>query len=157
RPLYVFLQVQDVTEQRETTEELQKSEERFRLIVDAVEDYVIFLLDTEGRIASWNAGAERAKGYTAEEIIGQHFRVFYPSEVAERRHPEHELEIALREGHYAEEGWRLRRDGSRFWANVVITAVRDPAGEHVGFAKVTRDTSERRRLEDEREDAVDAL
>ena len=104
------------------------------------------MLDPTGHVVSWNAGAQRSKGYTAEEIIGQHFRVFYPPEVQARRHPEHELEVALRDGHYEEEGWRIRKDGSRFWANVLITAVFNAAGEHIGFAKVTRDTTERRRL-----------
>ena len=157
RALYLFLQVEDTTTQRAAIEELRKSEERFRLLVEAVEDYAIFMLDPNGLIVSWNAGAQRSKLYTADEIIGQHFRVFYPPEMQERRHPEYELDVALREGHYEEEGWRVRKDGSRFWANVLITAVFNADGEHVGFAKVTRDTSERRRLEQEREQAVAAL
>jgi len=157
RPLYLFLQVQDVTAERAALEELRRSEERFRLLVEAVEDYAIFMLDPTGHVVSWNAGAQRSKLYSADEIIGQHFRVFYPPELQEQRHPEHELEIALREGHYEEEGWRVRKDGGRFWASVLITAVHNAAGEHVGFAKVTRDTSERRRLEQEREEAVRAL
>jgi PAS domain S-box-containing protein len=157
RPLYLFLQLRDVTAERAALEELRRSEERFRLLIEAVEDYAIFMLDPGGHIASWNSGAQRIKQYTAEEIIGQHFRVFYPPEPRQRRHPEHELEIALREGHYEEEGWRLRKDGSRFWANVLITAVFNDSGEHIGFAKVTRDTSERMRLEQERENAVAAL
>jgi PAS domain S-box-containing protein len=157
RPLYLFLQVQDITAERAALDELRESEERFRMLVEAVEDYAIFMLDPTGHIVSWNSGAQRSKLYTAEEIIGQHFRVFYPPEVAERGHPEYELEVALREGHYEEEGWRVRKDGSRFWANVLITAVFNEAGEHVGFAKVTRDTSERRRLEQDRETAVRAL
>ncbi len=154
RPLYVFLQVQDVTRERAALEELRQSEERFRLLVETVQDYAIFMLDPQGRIASWNAGAQRSKGYSAEEIIGQHFRVFYPPHQQEIRHPEHELELALRDGHYEEEGWRIRKDGTRFWAYVVITAVYTPAGEHIGFAKVTRDNSERRRLEQEREETA---
>ncbi len=157
RPLYVFLQAQDVTVERAATEELRKSEERFRLLVEAVEDYAIFMLDPTGHVVSWNSGAQRSKGYAANEIIGQHFRVFYPPEVRARRHPEHELELALRDGHYEEEGWRLRQDGSRFWATVLITAVYDASGRHIGFAKVTRDTTDRRRLEQEREQAVEAL
>jgi PAS domain S-box-containing protein len=147
RPLYLFLQVQDVTEERRAVEELRRSEQRFRLLVEVVEDYAIFMLSPEGIIASWNAGAERSKGYKAEEIIGQHFRVFYPAEVQAARHPEHELELALEHGHYEEDGWRVRKDGSTFWATVVITAIFNDRGEHVGFAKVTRDTTERRRLE----------
>ena len=148
RPLYVFLQVQDVTATRAAEEELRKSEDRFRLLVETVEDYAIFMLSPEGIIVSWNAGAQRTKGYTAEEIIGQHFRVFYPPAQQQARHPEHELELALRDGHYEEEGWRLRKDGSRFWANVTITAVFDETGEHRGFAKVTRDITERRMTEE---------
>jgi PAS domain S-box-containing protein len=141
----------DVTALREAQQTLHQSEERFRLIVQAVQDYAIFMLDQGGHVASWNAGAERTKGYTADEIIGQHFRVFYPPEVQASRHPENELEIAMREGHYEEEGWRVRKDGTRFWANVVITALFNDNGEHVGFSKVTRDISERRALLQERE------
>ena len=157
RALYLFLQVQDVTAERAALEELRRSEERFRLLVDAVEDYAIFMLDPMGHVVSWNSGAQRSAFYTADDIIGKHFRIFYPPEVAARKHPEHELEIALRVGHYEEEGWRIRKDGSRWWANVLITAVHNERGEHVGFAKVTRDMSERRRLEQEREEAVRAL
>jgi PAS domain S-box-containing protein len=157
RPLYFFLQVQDITAEHAALEELRKSEERFRLLVEVVEDYAIFMLDPTGHIVSWNSGAQRSKGYTAEEIIGRHFRIFYPSDVAARKHPEHELELALRDGHYEEEGWRLRKDGTRFWANVLITAVFNDSGQHIGFAKVTRDNTERRRLEQERERAVEAL
>lgn len=151
RPLYVFVQVQDVTRQVHAEVELRRTEARFRLLVDSVQDYAIFMLDPDGRIASWNAGAQRSKGYTAEEIVGQHFRIFYPRELQESKHPEHELELAVRDGKYEEEGWRLRKDGSRFWATVTITAVRDDEGELVGFAKVTRDNSERRELLHERE------
>ncbi len=157
RALYLFLQVQDVTAERAAVEELRRSEERFRLLVEAVEDYAIFMLDPTGHVVSWNGGAQRSKGYTAEEIIGQHFRVFYPPEVQQRKHPEKELEIALREGHYEEEGWRIRKDGSRFWANVLITSVFNASGEHIGFAKVTRDTTDRRRLAEEREHAAQEL
>jgi PAS domain S-box-containing protein len=144
RPLYLFVQVQDVTVQRGAEEELRRSEQRFRLLVDNVEDYAIFMLSTEGLVESWNAGAQRIKGYSADEIVGRHFRTFYPPELQESRHPEYELEVAIREGHYEEEGWRVRKDGTRFWANVLITAVHDNDGRHVGFAKVTRDISERR-------------
>ncbi|MRJ77131.1 PAS domain S-box protein [Aeromicrobium sp. SMF47] len=142
-PLYVFLQVQDITEQRAAEDELRRSEERFRLLVETVEDYAIFMLDPQGHVVSWNAGAERAKGYRADEIIGRHFRTFYSAELQESGHPERELEAALRDGRYAEEGWRVRKDGSRFWANVLITAVFDDGGNHVGFAKITRDVTSR--------------
>jgi PAS domain S-box-containing protein len=145
-PLYLFLQVQDVTERRVAQEELRQSEERFRLLVESVADYAIFMLDPGGHVASWNIGAERAKGYAADEILGQHFSVFYPPDAVAAGHPQRELEIAADVGRYEEEGWRLRKDGSTFWANVVITALRDRGGELVGYAKVTRDVSERKRL-----------
>ncbi len=157
RALYIFLQVQDLTAELAATEELHHSEQRFRLLVEAVQDYAIFMLDPAGYVASWNAGAQRIKGYTGGEIIGQHFRVFYPPEQQAIRHPENELEIALREGRYEEEGWRIRKDGSRFWALVVITAVRDAEGNHIGFGKVTRDVTERRRLLEELESANERL
>ena len=141
RPLYFFLQVQDVTSQRGAEEQLAQSETRFRLLVDSVEDYAIFMLSPDGVVESWNPGAQRINGYAEDEIVGRHFRTFYPREVQEAKHPEHELELALRDGHYEEEGWRVRKDGSRFWANVAITAVYDDEGRHVGFSKVTRDTT----------------
>lgn len=121
--------------------------ELYRLLVQSVRDYAIFALDTEGHILTWNPGAERFKGYTAREIIGKHFRVFYPEEDVAARKPEWELEQAIKYGHVEDEGWRVRKDGSRFWASVVITALRDPNGTLVGFAKVTRDLTERRALE----------
>jgi PAS domain S-box-containing protein len=142
---------------RVAAEQLRQSEERFRLLVEAVQDYAIFMLDTDGHVASWNAGAERIKGYVADEIIGRHFRVFYPPEVQRVGHPERELAMALRDGSYAEEGWRVRQDGSTFWASVLITAVYDGDGRHVGFAKVTRDMTERRHLEEAREHALTEL
>jgi PAS domain S-box-containing protein len=157
RALYLFLQVQDVTGQRTAEEALRQVEERFRLLVDAVQDYAIFMLDPDGHVTSWNRGAERINGYTADEILGQHFRVFYPEDKQLEKHPEHELELALRDGHYEEEGWRLRKDGSRLWASVVITAVRDAQGRHIGFAKVTRDMTERRQMLLERERVAAAL
>jgi PAS domain S-box-containing protein len=118
--------------------------EQLRLLVEAVTDYAIFLLDREGRILTWNAGARRIKGYKADEIIGRHFSAFYTDEDRARGHPDHELEIAEREGRYEEEGWRVRRDGSRFWANVIITAIYDNRGRLTGFGKVTRDLTARR-------------
>ena len=114
------------------------------MLVESVKDYAIFMLDPDGVIASWNAGAERIKGYRAGEVLGKHFRIFYTPDAVAARHPENELEIAAREGKYEEEGWRVRADGSRFWASVVITALREPSGELAGFAKVTRDITERR-------------
>src|SRR4051812_32263515 len=124
----------------------QSGADQLRLLVEAVTDYAIFMLDTGGHIATWNAGAERIKGYTADEIIGQHFSRFYTEPDIARNHPAHELEIAEREGRYEEEGWRVRKDGTRFWANVVITAVRED-GELIGFGKVTRDLTMRREAE----------
>ncbi len=130
-----------------------ESGEMLRQLVEAVQDYAIFMLDPEGRVASWNPGAERSKQWKAEEIIGQHFRVFYPPEKQAVRHPERELEIALREGRYEEEGWRVRKDGSRFWAHVTITAVRGPGGRLVGFGKVTRDNTALREAQARLEEA----
>ena len=128
---------------------LRAGEERFRLLVTGVKDYAILMLDPEGRVASWNAGAERIKGYHAEEILGKHLSVFYPAEEVERGKPHFELRVAAREGRIEDEGWRVRKDGSQFWANVVITALRDEKGRLRGFAKVTRDMTERRRAEED--------
>ncbi|HET6932386.1 MAG TPA: PAS domain S-box protein [Candidatus Acidoferrum sp.] len=122
---------------------LRRSEERFRLLVDAVQDYAIFMLDVEGYVSSWNTGAERIKGYEVSEIIGKHFSIFYPEEDIRAGKPRRELEIAAKEGRLEDEGWRLRKDGSRFWANVVITAIRNDAGRLIGFGKVTRDFTEK--------------
>src|SRR5437763_303636 len=123
--------------------------DQFRLLVETVRDYAIFLLDRDGNVVSWNAGAERIKGYAADEIIGKHFSVFYPATDARRGKPDYELRIAADEGRYEEEGWRVRKDGSLFWASVVITALRDEKKKLVGYAKVTRDLTERRRAEDQ--------
>jgi PAS domain S-box-containing protein len=119
----------------------------YQTMVESVRDYAIFLLDPSGYIVTWNEGAQRLKGYNADEIIGQHFSVFYPPEAIAIGHPQRELEIASAEGRFEEEGWRIRKDGTAFWANVVITAVRDEMGELIGFAKVTRDLTDRRRAE----------
>jgi PAS domain S-box-containing protein len=116
----------------------------YRLLVESVQDYAIFALDSAGYIISWNIGAERLKGYTVDEILGKHFSIFYPPEDLARGKPPWELEVAAREGRLEDEGWRLRKDGTRFWANVIITALRGEEGELVGFAKVTRDLTERR-------------
>src|SRR3984957_19200218 len=138
-----------VGEQGKETQELQQREERFRLLVESVRDYAIFMLDPGGHVLTWNAGAERFKGYRADEIIGQHFSRFYPSEALAKRLPEHELEVASKTGVFEDEGWRVRKDGTLFWANVVITAMRDTQGELLGFAKVTRDLTKRRAHEEE--------
>lgn len=122
--------------------------EMFRLMIQGVRDYAIFMLDPNGVVISWNEGAQRIKGYAAHEIIGQHFSRFYPQEALDRGWPEEELRIARREGRLEDEGWRLRKDGSRFWANVIITALRDAQGEVIGFTKVTRDLTERREHEE---------
>ena len=136
----------DVTQLRDAGEALRQSEERFRLMVEAVRDYAIFMLDPQGRVASWNVGAQRLKGYSAADILGKHFSIFYPEEEQRRGHPQEELRIALAEGRYEEEGWRVKKDGSRFWANVTITAIFDREGRHVGFTKVTRDFTEAKNL-----------
>jgi len=126
---------------------IQQSETAFTLLVQGVLDYGIFMLDAGGHIVSWNAGAARIKGYRAEEITGKHFSIFYPPEDIATRKPQRELEIAIAEGRLEDEGWRLRKDGSRFWANVVITALFDDDGVLRGFGKVTRDMTERRNAE----------
>jgi PAS domain S-box-containing protein len=152
--LYVFAQVQDISAQRDAEDELRRSEEIFRRLVSAVIEYAIFMLDVQGNVISWNAGATRIKGYAAREIVGRHFRVFYPPEEQEAGHPEHNLEVSLRQGTFAEEGWRIRKDGSRFWASVVISPVFDDLGAHVGFAKCTRDQTAQREHEEERRNAI---
>jgi len=138
-----------VTRRRAQEEALRRSEERFHLLTQSVVDYAILLLDPEGRIASWNRGAERIKGWTPEEILGRHFSRFYPAADVEAGKPAAELEVAAAQGRFEEEGWRLRKDGTRFWASVVITAIRDASGALVGYGKVTRDLTERKRAEDE--------
>src|ERR671916_891720 len=146
-----------VREARSHQESLRRSEERFRLLVDGVKDYAIFMLDPNGRVASWNEGAERINGYRAEEIIGEHFSTFYTDEDVERGHPQEELRVAEEEGRYEEEGLRVRRDGSTFWASVVITALRDEGGRLRGFSKVTRDITERKRAEERLRRSLDSL
>lgn len=143
------VQMRDIARLQQKTAALEKElewrshEERFRRFVEAVQDYAIFMLDTKGYVSTWNPGAQRMKGYKPGEIIGKHFSVFYPEQDNQSGKPAMELEVAAREGRFEDEGWRLRKDGSRFWANVVITAVRGEDGELLGFGKVTRDSTER--------------
>ena len=122
--------------------------DRFRLLVESVVDYAIFMLDTEGRVQTWNAGAQRLKGYMPDEVIGRSFEIFYPAEALAADWPRHELRVATEQGRFEEEGWRVRKDGSTFWASVTITALRGADGRLTGFAKVTRDLTERRRNEE---------
>ena len=129
-------------------EELRQSDEQFRLLVESVQDYAIFMLDLEGRVASWNPGAERIKGYRAEEILGRHFSIFYPSEDVDRGIPDAQLREACLSSRVVDEGWRIRKDGSRFWASGSIATIRDGGGNVIGFAKITRDLTERRRAEE---------
>ena len=125
-----------------------ESEERFKLLVESVYDYAIFLLDPEGYIQSWNPGAQRFKGYTAQEAIGKHFSIFYTAKDIATEHPAQELAIASKVGRFEEDGWRIRKDGTEFWANVVITKLTDSSGRHVGYAKVTRDLTQRMEAEE---------
>ncbi|WP_031336090.1 PAS domain S-box protein, partial [Rhodopseudomonas sp. B29] len=124
------------------------TDRHFRLLVEGVSNYAIYMLDPEGRVTSWNRGAEQIKQYTAEEILGRHYREFYPQEARARGEPEHNLQIARERGRFEETAWRLRKDGSRFWAHVLIDPLRDENGSLIGFAKVTSDMTERKRTEE---------
>jgi PAS domain S-box-containing protein len=152
----------DLTQRRAQEEETRRSEERFRLLVEGVAEYAIFMLDPNGKVSTWNSGAQRIKGYTADEIIGQHFSIFYPQDVRESGWTEHELQVAAEKGRFVDEGWRVRKDGTTFWANVTITALRDDKGRLLGYAKLTRDMSETKRVEaielanEQREEMLDA-
>jgi PAS domain S-box-containing protein len=147
----------DLTERKREMEILRQSEERFRLLTEGVQDYAIFMLDPEGRVASWNSGAERIKGYRSEEIIGKHFSCFYGDEDIRSGKPGHQLKIALTEGRFEDEGWRFRKDGSRFWASAVITPLRDAHGNLRGFSKITRDITERRAHELEKQKLISVV
>ncbi|HUP46829.1 MAG TPA: PAS domain S-box protein [Thermoanaerobaculia bacterium] len=138
----------DITERRETAEQLRQSEESFRLLVQSVEDYAIFMLDPNGFVTTWNAGAHRLKGYDESEIVGRHFSAFYPEADVAAGKPGEKLRVARERGSVEDEGWRIRKDGTRFWANVVITAIHDARGELRGFGKVTRDITDRLRAEE---------
>jgi PAS domain S-box-containing protein len=136
-------------ETRRAEKVLREGEERFRLLVKGIKNYyAIFMLDPQGRVVSWNPGAEHIKGYREEEILGRHFSVFHTEDDVEQGHAEEELRVAATEGRYEEEGLRVRKDGSKFWAHVVVTALKDEAGGLHGFAKVTRDITERKEAEE---------
>lgn len=147
--ILVFYMIRKELANREQSERaLKESEERFRLLVSGVTDYAIYRLSPAGYVATWNEGAQRIKGYTQEEIVGRHFSCFFTPEDVACGKPGHELEVAIAQGHYAEEGWRVRKDGTRFWASVVITALRDHTGALRGFSKITRDITERKRTDE---------
>lgn len=147
----------DLTERKTAEETLRKSEEQFRFLVQCVTDYAIYMLSPEGIVTNWNAGAERIKGYAPEEIIGSHFSRFYSPEDAAAGIPTKNLQIALREGRFEKEGWRYRKDGSHFWANVVIDPIRNPVGQLIGYAKITRDMTEKKEAQEQLERAHEAM
>jgi PAS domain S-box-containing protein len=147
----------DLSERREAAEAMRRREQEFQRLVEGVVDYAIYMLDPGGYISTWNAGAERAKGYGRDEIVGQHFSKFFTPEDQAAGLPQRALDVAAREGRFEQEGWRIRKDGERFWANAVIDAVRDRSGELIGFAKVTRDVTERREAQQALEQAQLAL
>ena len=153
---FVLSSVVDITERKRIEAGLRESEERFRMMVSAVQDYAIFMLDPHGQVVNWNSGAERLKGYLANEIVGKHFSIFYTPEQVDRGAPERELRAATDGGRFEDEGWRLRKDGSTFWASVVITPVRDQHKHLIGFTKVTRDLTERKRAEEQFRRAIEA-
>ena len=147
----------DLTERRASEEALRQSQEQFRLLVRGVTDYALYLLDTDGRVSNWNIGAQRIKGYLPDEVIGTHFSRFYTDDDRDAGEPQRALETVRREGRFEKEGWRLRKDGSRFWAHVVIDAIRDDDGQLIGYAKITRDITERREIALKLEQTREAL
>jgi len=147
----------DLSERRTAEEALRRSDQQFRLLVQSVTDYAIYMLDPNGNVTNWNLGAQRIKGYAPEEIVGQHFSRFYTEEDRARGEPQRALDRALAEGRYEREGWRVRKDGTRFWANVVVDPIRDADGTLLGFAKVTRDITERTNAQRELEQAREAF
>src|SRR5579872_5207081 len=149
--------VVEITQRMRTEDALRRSEERFRLLVETVQDYAIYMLDPHGIVTSWNVGAEHIKGYRTEEIVGQHFSRFFSAEDVQRGEPEIELKVAVEQGRFANEAWRVRKDGSRFWASVVITALHDQQGRLVGFSKITRDLTERKQTEQALQKAMSEL
>jgi len=140
----------DITERKRNQDMLRDGEQCLRTLIEGIKDYAILMLDPQGRVTTWTACAERIKGYSAKEIVGQSFACFYTPEDIQRGHPEEVLRIAAQEGHFEEDGWRVCKDGSRFWARVMITALRDKAGQITGFSKMTRDITERKKTQDER-------
>ena len=146
----------DNTERKQIEEQLRWTEESFRLMVESVTDYAIVMLDPVGLVVSWNSGAQRIKGYSAEEIVGQHFSRFYPRDAIDAGKPQRDLDLAKANGRFEDEGWRMRKDGSTFWANVVVTAIRDQDGNLRGFAKLTQDLTQRRKVEAELTNAKSA-
>lgn len=150
--LAVVLGRRDLRRRAQAEAALQQNEERFRLMISAIRDYSVFRLDPDGRVASWNEGAQRIKGYTADEIIGQHFSIFYPPHAVESGTPQQLLRLAAENGHAEDAGWRLRKDGSQFWANVTIARLRNPEGKLLGFVEVTRDLTERKQAEEVQEE-----
>jgi PAS domain S-box-containing protein len=147
----------DITQKKEAERALYESEQRFRLLVQGVRDYAIYMLDRGGHVTNWNPGAQAIKGYAEDEIVGEHFSRFYTEEDRARGVPAHALKTALREGKYEKQAWRVRKNGERFWASVLIDPIFNEAGEHIGFAKITRDITDQKRAEEELEEARTSL